>query len=372
MRLRRAQLVELVLLATTLAIAVNLFSSVIYDYLSPLAASGVATLALTIPLAFVTYTRLSTKQQTVTIEAGVVIDKESLAVLYTPGYEFGEEVSQIAGATFRENAALEKQWLNDPPSKSWDFDLAPGTARWRESAGTRLLKEFGEYFVLTRLGLHLSSYFNDDKQDDEVTTFTRQELPAILLSNRVLEMLSRDVADRPGFDDTPQNREVVSIFGKFYYHQLRLTLPRRSRVERHKNSLVIENQGIKISIEVDARGFMTNFPSSYFSYTLGKRLDEVSAYQVDIAVSTKVKWRLLLGRNGDRRHGWIESFLDKLIEDCDIDDFERRLNWPMIEMILRCQDMSRKRGLGTEVSQSRKVDLSLPGQIGQASSGSPN
>lgn len=348
---RRGNVVEAVVMGVGVALSINLLAVAIAPTVS---AAIIGSLAVVVALAcigYVVYRRLAGRTLATSIDALVLVTDDQSTVIDTEGYEFGEEVSRIARAVFRENPALSRQWRDDPPSKAFDFETESKGVRRRETAALKLLREFSEFYVLHRLAMHLSAYFSDFKPN-EVITLERNDLPDVLLRNRVLELLSRDTRDRPDFDGMEIPPGTVSVYGQdLIYRKFSLTLPRGSTVERRGGALVVRNSGIRIDLTVVADGLNANVPVSYVVHVLGREYRSVQAYRVRIVASAQTTWRLLFSRRGYRYHEWIESFLADLTEKADFNCSMERLRWPTIEMLLYCA-----RKMSPEVSRSKPAE----------------
>lgn len=331
----RKGIAELLLFAVGLALAVNLISAAIISYLNPILTWVSALFALLACFVIGIKMRLSSRSEIVCIEAGVAIDNRELCIVDTIGYEFGNDVARVARAAFRENRAFWEQWKSYPPELG-NHSLST-TAN--EHPGFRLLREICEASVLLRLSNHLADFFSN-RDLGELVVLGRNDLSDVILQNRVLELISRDLHDRIAFKEYigefSLSESVVSSSRESgeLYEKISLTLPDGSRVAREGDCIVIENKWILISLLVHPTGVSASFSPDFLECSTGRGFDEVSTFEMHIEAAVKVKWHLLLSRRGISYHEWLESFFDQLASECDVRENERRLKWPMINIML--------------------------------------
>jgi hypothetical protein len=131
------------------------------------------------------------------------------------GYDFSEEITQYFEG-LSENKALKDIWQN---GELRDFHKGdPAGAAKANLTATKLIREAIEYFVLSKLSLHLSGHFenNPDIEDKEIERFGREDIPKILLQNHFLELFSRPMDEREAFAQDasqPPGKVVFQIKG---------------------------------------------------------------------------------------------------------------------------------------------------------------
>ncbi|MEV0619320.1 hypothetical protein AB0I81_38800 [Nonomuraea sp. NPDC050404] len=341
----RRQLSELLALVIALSFAVNLLSSAVFDLwgITGALVSGIAIIALC--AAYFYFTRSRGRKYFLEIGATFAVSAEDRAkIIRMPGYAFGKSFANIAHAVFEENEALKSQWVNGDfvtyeHIKGISWKSAPGP-------GVRLAREIAEYIVIHMLGTHLTDYFANSELDrSRVHNYERKELPHVLLSNRVLDLISRDVEDRPGFGPAEQGgwRLVYGGPGKRLYSHFRLSLPKGSSVTREASGdLLIDSPAILLRISTDFQGYGAAVPFDYCRYLLKSDPLSVKNYQVKFTISAEVKDAIFRRRSLWAYYGWVESFIEKIRNDVDYAEFFRRTNWEASELIIEAIEQMRK------------------------------
>ncbi len=320
----RTQIRELVALVVALSFAVNLLSSVLFDMWGSLGGLIFGSLLILTCTLYVVISRSKGHTYHSTMSAAFVTIRTKNKPIDTPGYEFGHEFYRTAQAVFDENPALEKQWqASKIPNK-------------------RLVQEIAEYVFLHKLSLHLSAYFNKPGfKEGRVREVGRSDVPHVLLSNRVLELISRDFRDRPGFDEPPESKDeretiIATFAGDRTYYRFLLNLPRESSITREADgALVIDSTAIRLRISTSFQGFCTVLPAGYSRYVLKKGATESTDYHVEFNLCAEVKNPLFSRQGTWLYYGWVESFISELKGTFDHEYFFEAINWEASEMLLR-------------------------------------
>lgn len=352
---RRRIVAELALIAIVAAVGVNLATSYLTSRLGAGTYLSVGLVCMVASSAYFCYRLLGAREYGVNIRAVAVMERSGRNLVSVPGYRFTHEISETGRAVFAENAALRRQWEEDGPEKSRDSD------RWRpeQSDGARLLAELAEFYVLDSLALHLSSRYGGRRGED-VEIIQRGGMPDVLLGNRVIEMLTKEMKDRPAFpaESLPSDLDRVSVKYQNHpdgirrrkltitqevvwqthpdglrYHRLELRLPKRSKISRTDDGLLVENDYVRISIKIEVDGTVRALPGLYESLAFGS-LGTVTAYSVKICANIRVKWKMHLRPRAFRDYEWAESYLEKLREECDFASFLESASWRSIELLL--------------------------------------
>ena len=122
--------------------------------------------------------------------------------------------------------------------------------------------------MLNELSMHLSTFYRSFEKK-RLRTLERTDLPDVLFRNHVLDLVSRDMQDRPGFEARDYGSRAVAVFGDLYYSRFSLTLPKGSVVRRTSDALVIENSAVKIAIQVESSGVSAFLPFKYLTDAIG-------------------------------------------------------------------------------------------------------
>ncbi|MEU1720348.1 hypothetical protein [Nonomuraea sp. NPDC005692] len=364
----RQQIRELVALVVALSVAINLISSAIYDTWGAVFSVTAGLIVIGACSAYVVRSRSRERKFNAAITAAFVIEgEEQSQVRATPGYTFGSEFARIALAVFEENPALRDQWIKGPFVNY--TNLEGGKVLAQPGLGVRLATEIAEYLVLAKLSIHLTDYFNKSGFDgDRIAHIGRADLPHVLLSNRVLELISKDRQDRPGFqwendDEMSESRDgwrVVSQFaGNKYYSHFELTLPRGTSVSREENgSLVFDSPAIRLSISVSFPGYRASMPYTYHDYVMGIEFPDAHDYKIHLSISGEVKNPLFGSRGRWLYYGWVESFIEDLDQHYDYRSLFKRINWESTEMLLRVlpDDLIKLRHVDNENNRAEQYE----------------
>jgi len=207
----------------------------------------------------------------------------------------------------------------------------------KEKKSDVVLEEAIEHVMIDQLSTHLSTFFNDYSNEDQlITELTRKDIPDILLKNRIINLLSTPFEDRAIFvkagmaDKPPKEGEIVSIFGSdgSKYERFDLVLPKGSKVSRPKRcSLEIDNNRINFKIELKNEGFRSTLPHGFEYNYLGVVDRDLVVRKIDIVLTYRIKPLSLLYSSRWNYHDWIDSFADRLEEFASVDRFVKRINW---------------------------------------------
>jgi hypothetical protein len=252
----RSYVWEIILLVVILAFAIDLVGSDIYDSLKGVRALVVSIFLIFICVAYIAYAQVRANKYSVDIAGFFILHRSELSLLDIPEYRFASDFHDTYGAISAENPVFERQWRDE-------FARRPDGKR-RTPSDFRLATEISEYIILELLSIHLTDYFNTDEfAEDRVEELSRSDIPDVLLSNRVLELISRDLQDRPWYKPDvagPSDRsdgETVAIYGPGgIFSRFDLTLPKGSKVQRSKSgSLIIASKMLTLELNARCDGF---------------------------------------------------------------------------------------------------------------------
>lgn len=363
---RKADLIKLILGAFILALGTSLLANYLTDWLSDkmnvVLIISISLISLVV-LYFV-YSLLKDTKKSISIESVIVIDPKNKEIFPIPRFEFSERLNRTMKAVFLENEALKKYWEDDFKSKKANEKKEPidkkangeeqnsdkkveyfsivridrkEDEQKKEKKSDVVLEEAIEHVIIDQLSIHLSTFFNDYSNEDQlITELTRKDIPDILLKNRVVNLLSTPFEDRAifvkaGIADKPREEgEVVSIFGSdgSKYERFDLVLPKGSKVSRPKRcSLEIDNKRINFKIEMKNEGFGSTLPHGFEYNYLGVIDRDLVVKKLDIALTYTIKPLSLLYSSKWNYHDWIDSFAERLEEFASVDKFVERINW---------------------------------------------
>jgi hypothetical protein len=340
----RGNFFEPLVTTTAIALGINLAAGVL-----GLTLTGLWSLLLSAALIFIGCTILILRvaprvNQKLTLEGVLCASGESKKIIHIDRYAFSRTISDAFRALFHENKAIERIWSNFgldfiPTFRSHD-DAKSKTGE----AGKTLVREATEYFILKRLSLDLSAYFNNNAEiaSGELVSILRNDIPSVLLSNRFLDLLSRPMDEREAFASVktePVHHAAISeglekrlIFaitkeGEIYDH-LELVLPRGTIIGRpNDRSFSIDTRRFSLRFEVTFDGFSANLPADFEELYLGTKFDSVRSYVARIDIEVRFKLRSVFSRKGWQYYKWIDRFLANLESDFSFDLFLKQISW---------------------------------------------
>jgi hypothetical protein len=335
---------QLVAVAVVLALAINLLASVIYIQLGtyPSLALGLALGAAC--LGYLVYARLRDNVYSTVVRGFFMVKDDFCTLVNVPGYSLATGFYGIGNAAFGENAALERQWRTELHERFDPDESRPG----HEMNDMRVATEIAEYILLEALSTHLTDYFDAPSiEESQLETLERNDIPDVLLSNRILELISRELQDRPWYkpdDDSSPGRIVLispaetiaAVFGpKGQYSHFELTMPKGSTVRRTSpGSLVINSKMVTLELTASIT-WNYGTPMSFERYYLNKPDDaSLEAIEVTYAIKAAVRRRLGFRAADWNYYSWVESFIDSIKEDLDGEAFFRRISWDSVGTLL--------------------------------------
>lgn len=334
----RSAIVELALAAVVLALGVNLLASAASAYYVDqewsLALLG-ASLAL-LSISMIARRTIAAGRIEQKLRGFVCFRRDTSELIDVPRYSYVIEVKAFLEALFAENDAPKKLWEADPVHGTIEADPANGTARMRTTAAGQLLVEATEYFLLEKLSTHLTDYFNRSEVDSSrLRELRREDIGAVVLSNRFLDTFSRPMRERAAFvdqtmsDDSLHERVVASFVNGLRFSEFDLVLPVGANVMRNApNSISISTPKFKLTLTTHFGGFGVSLPRGFEELYLGDlKFTDVSAYDISVESIIEFKPFALLTRAGWIYHQWIDSFLAKLERDFSKHAFFDRIQW---------------------------------------------
>ena len=203
-----------------------------------------------------------------------------------------------------------------------------------------ILSSVLEVVILNKLSLHLNSYFVREELDgDQVMCLGRKDLGKDVLSNKVLDAISKDMDDRIAFAKHSRNSSGKTVFainstGEIY-DRINIELPPASSLVRGSDGfLVISTKMFSIKIVTVVNGCNTIINPILMSADLDQRVCPLCAY-VKILVS--VKGNLLNKRGVVSLYGWLDSFTKELDEYLSVKRLEQKMNVDFLYFLKRCQ-----------------------------------
>jgi hypothetical protein len=323
----RGYAAELIAVAVTIALGVNLLSSGLVPLIQASSSETTWAGALLI-LAGCVYLAWRTRPnlyRQVTGEAALVLRRNSEEFVPIDRYPVSEEIARYAGAIRAENKALYR--ILFPYQDSTDKE------RKISQPDQQLMCELLEHYVIKALSLHLGSYFTENEVEQRsLLVLLRNDIPDVLLQNRVLELLSRPMEQRDAFSEIKENPEGTIYYligaGGIIYERFELTLPPKSYIRRHGPATIeIRTDRFTMRIETKFLGYMTNLPRGFIELYMKENHEDVVAFQALIDIRVQFTWGSLLTGRGWAYYRWIDTFLKVLMDNFDKNRFVDRIGW---------------------------------------------
>ncbi|MEL3974306.1 hypothetical protein AAEO50_18620 [Rossellomorea oryzaecorticis] len=247
-----------------------------------------------------------------------------------PRYDFSTMISEYLESAFIENPALLRQWKEEPLKDTTTF--SNNTYKYNKNFSHRFICQAVEYYLLSKTSTYLTDYFNSykDKNDEDLKVYRRDEVPEILLNNKLFELFSRPIDDRTLFDGSfhgeNTKRIALAYSNGARFENFNLTLPKKSKIKRvSEESIEIETPRFKLLINVNFRNTNTVFPMSFNEFYLG---DEYSApLSVKIDIKIKFKFSSFFFVKDWKYYEWVDELLYKLDNEISKENFFRTINW---------------------------------------------
>jgi len=296
---RRQDFIKLLTLGTILAFSLSWIASYAYG-----AVENKSPYFILIPVLLIVLTlgygfrlALSARRGSKEIDALVMFDKASKAPVEIDRYSFSEDLRRIIIAITKENPAFQEILAEDlfpetedsnqtkdtdkesngdkesgSKSESDEFEYLAIIQADSSEAGvtmrtSALLVEAIEFALLKELSLHLSTYFNHhDHSKDPLVELTRDDIPSVLLKNRVLALLTTPIEQRPIFRKTqihknPPKGTVHSIWSKegVMFERFDLILPVGSKLDRPEQGVLeLTTKRGMVRLSITCHGFSAN------------------------------------------------------------------------------------------------------------------
>jgi hypothetical protein len=370
---QREEFLHLVVVVAVLALGINLVASYLgytyQNYKSYILILGIFLIIVSfVYLISLMFNKLNFKT---CMEAVLIFNPENLSIVPVHSYGLVEHLRHILHAVFLENKALENMWQSEPIVNTklltnknsnknsgrkndsqngsggnqnprtfvgiWCQDIDENDWKANLPKSAVLLQEALEFVILEELSSHLSDYFKDYGDDNELYEYTRDKIPELLIKNRILGLLSTPLEDREIFLEINKIQKSVKEKGKLIgikgpngeiFSRFDLILPIGTKVTRPQlGHLKLENNRFILDISIDYAGFSVNLPDGFEEYYLGVPRKTLAPKSLKIDISSSVKKRSFLHGSGWKYYKWIDSFLTKLEHESSFPHFLERIGW---------------------------------------------
>jgi hypothetical protein len=401
----REDFIRVVVIGSIIALGVNLIASGIFILIPasrPIALS-IGLILVTGGLLYLSKFIFGERRIGVDFIAFLIFDPIEKSLVPVREYEFSNEIYRTVRASFLENKALETIWEKEPLAKERfikegqgekdEKDTGENLAKEnvessdRKSEGysfvtvTRydvdecekmpepksasILREAIEFAIIERLSLTLSGYFQNYPDDDKyIKEYIREDVPFLLLQNRILSLLTTPLENRAvfvnqNFEKHPEG-EVTLVLGSdgAMYRRFNLVLPKNTSISRpNPGVLHFENERLELTLTTFYEGFWTNLPKDFIGYYVGYDPDRVVNFQIKIKVDAKIKpWSLFRAR-GWNYFRWVDSFAEAVEEFASRESFFKRINWDALSAhlyVINRQKVMKRRALMNQHEVEKK------------------
>lgn len=293
---------------------------------------------------------------------GVIFTDENSEPLPVMRYDFMQSFQRILSAIKVENKAIYADWtaesLND--WKQSDFkksEAALGTEFldvdddefFSQNSAAKLAEEISFYIALDWFSTHLSDYFLNSGLESQTTRLERKDLPAFLLENRVINLLSTPIEQREIFLDKrksskkPKGR-LVAAFGPggAYFNEFDLVLPIGSSVKPlGHNGIEIDNPLLNLKMTATMTPFGHFIGADFKEYYLHTK-ESMKERTVWFDIEANIKPSAVFKMHDHSLYGWLDSFRYSIRENADFDEFLKYINWNTVRTLLFSLGVAKK------------------------------
>ena len=370
----RRKVFQVVIIASLIALGVNLLSAWITSgYFGSFVWLQWVAGSLLILLGFLFFVRflLQEKEIQKEIDGVVLLDHSAKTLVEIDDYDLSVRLHDAFRSAFLENAALRASWESEPifgkedetpPKLSDEVEKkainndakqnvsyvailrAKMDSREKPISEKSILLEAIEFCMLEFLSDHLSEYFGSfEGEDSHVCTLTRNDIPHILLENRILALLTAPIEDRQIFIDSgiyknPPKGEVHYIFGSdgSMYERFDLRIPKGTRFLRPRPGCIrLQHKQFTLDMDSAFLGFCENLPPYFQDLYVGKYDEKLDAREVQFKLRAQLHSSALLCLKGWEYYRWIDSFVDYFENQVSFDAFLERIKWATVATQIR-------------------------------------
>lgn len=302
------------------------------------------------------------------LEGVLFIDSAKNELIDVRGYELAKDLSRAMAAVKAESRAIYSEWENDPlvqkkekvKPKSPPADSGHDHQSREETSyisvvrveldenhltnqrASCLLDEALQFVLLEELSTHLSTYFTSSNSD-QIAELSREDIPAFLLQNRVLNLLTTPIEQRDVFLKAFPSQEkrpdgvLCSLWGSdgSMYSRFDLNLPKESKVSfLGRGALRIETKRLDLEISGRYKGSSIPVSRTFIEHYMGRAWNEVDCRKIEVILKGRVKPLALFSNKGWEHYHWLDSFRTRLRKSVDLDAFQNEIHWSAVEPML--------------------------------------
>lgn len=349
---QKSELNSIIAYSIVLGISINIISGIlneIFDiplWLKLIIWAGIS-LAVIIASQVIKLCRLNSK---IKFKCLFIADEsQKNKLIEIPNYKISMDMENNFEAAFSENLAYKKLWEDSGLDKLKGRKTLGAVAESK-----KLLIEMLEYCILEHFSTFIGDYYNIRHITKKIISYSGNDLPDVLLKNRFLKLFSEDPKNRAAFctsaetgiyiteesDDTSDDMgTVIYMTGDngAIYSRFSLNIPKGSKVFRkNDNTIVVDTKLFTLMYKVVFDGFSAVVESDFYKYYLHQTKHHgFHDWQYYVEVNVRYKITSLLKVWDWKYYNWLDEYLVKLSNYCDIDTFYNNIGWKESKTILR-------------------------------------
>lgn len=259
------------------------------------------------------------------------MEGETIHPIKIIGYSFNDDFCQYLRGFVQENKAYAKLFAKADSSVVSMDTFNPDNLNRHTIINSVL-----EFTVLHQLELHLNSYFIENEIDENrIVTLSRDQLGAGVLRNRVIDMITNDMKERPAFGrDSDSETKGVVVYSNgedgAVYQRLEIELPPKSTISRNSDGfVVIANPLFDLMIVPQYEGFATSL-SHVFTPSVG---DHFAPLLATVKMHIRIKKTAFVIGESMEMYEWLDSFVELMHDYVSTDRLEQRLDPDLVEIL---------------------------------------
>ncbi len=284
-------------------------------------------------------TNLKYLNKYIMIEGVFLYNKTKNSFEIIPDYKISEDMNRFFKSACTENKAIEK---NIKGKNLVDYKIKNNKSFIinTKHEPMKIVHELIEYCLLQKLMTALTD-FNNKTGSKDIVFYSRDKFLPLLSKNRFLSLFTEPMKNRENFCDSKMGDNVVAAYSNgCSYEKFLIYLPKKSEIEKIKNSVIIKTKAANLVIETDFNGCNAYinplFKEAYLSKT------NYCEYHFNVTINLKWKIISLLNRRLKKNYAWIDSYINKITHYSDFNIFLEDINWNNIQANLLIQKNNAK------------------------------
>lgn len=353
LKAQRHEMNNIIILSVILGVLVNMISGVISTVLKINSWMNLVVLtffciAILIIMQFLKIHRLNTKMR---FNCAFIVDEKNFnTIIDIPNYRISNDMCTYLKQASLENKVFQSIWGKEKFNiKRAVYVAKDGSLMAEASDNVNLLIELLEYCILEDFSTFIESYFNARHLLPKVIMLLREDIPDILLNNRFLKLFSEPPENRSAFCklhiigmqkiDETGTKTIATMYGENgeMFRHLNLFVPKGTKVyKENSNTIIIDTKLFVLKVKPLFGCFSTFIANDFYKYYIHKKKEEKFhdwKFNIDIEVKYKIfsafkvwDWKY---------YNWLDSYISRLENYCDINTFYDNIGWSKAKTIIR-------------------------------------